>query len=57
LNQDLVYGSSKRKRHEEKQNMFKDKVVEAEWKYLDVNEHWQQMKSIIMETEEVTCGL
>jgi len=29
--------------------------VEAE--YLDVNEHWQQMKNIIMETEQVKCGL
>jgi len=27
--------------------MVKDKVVEAESKYLDVNEHGQQMKNII----------
>jgi len=33
------------------------KVAEAEWKYLDVNEHWQQMKNIMMETAQVTCGL
>jgi len=26
--------------------MVKDKVVEAEWKHLDVNEHRQQMKNI-----------
>jgi len=25
-----------------------DKVEEAEWKGLDVNEHWQQMKCIMM---------
>jgi len=25
--------------------MVKDKVAEAEWQYLDVNEHWQQMKN------------
>jgi len=24
--------------------MVKDKVEEAEWKHLDVNEHWQQLK-------------
>jgi len=37
--------------------MIKDKVVEAEWKYLDFIEHWQQMKNIMMETAQVTCGL
>jgi len=37
--------------------MVKDKVAEAEWKYLDVKEHWQQMKNIMMETAQVTCGL
>jgi len=36
--------------------MVKDKVVEAEWKYLDVNEHWQHMKNM-METAQATCGL
>ena len=24
---------------------------------MDVNEHWQQMKNIMMETAHVTCGL
>jgi len=33
--------------------MVKDKVAEAEWKYLDVNEHCQQMKNIKMETAQV----
>jgi len=37
--------------------MVKDKAVEAEWIYLDVNEHWQQMKNIMMETAHVTRGL
>jgi len=37
--------------------MVKDKVVEAEWKYSDVNEHWQQMKNIMMDTAQVICGL
>jgi len=43
-----VYGSSRRKRREEYKNMVRDKVEEAEWKYLDVNEHWQKMKKIMM---------
>jgi len=29
---------------EEYKSMVKDKVAEAEWKYLAINEHWQQMK-------------
>jgi len=37
--------------------MVKDKVVEAEWKYLYGNEHWQQMKNIMMDTSQVACGL
>jgi len=37
--------------------MVKDKVAEAEWKYLNVNEHWQQMKNIMTERAQVTCGL
>jgi len=39
------------------QKMVKDKVAEAEWKLLDVNEHWQQVKNIMMETAQVACGL
>jgi len=46
LNQECLYGSSRRKRHEEYQSMVKDKVAEVEWKYLDVNEHCQEMKNI-----------
>ena len=49
MNQECVYGSSRRKRREEYQSMVKDKVEDAEWKYSDVNEHWQQMKNM-MET-------
>jgi len=37
--------------------MVKDKAEEAEWKYSDVNEHWQQMKNIMMDTAQLTCGL
>jgi len=29
---------------EEYKSMVRDKVEKTEWKYLDVNEHWQQMK-------------
>ena len=39
-----MYGRSRRKQCEEYQSMVKDKVAEAEWKYIGVNEHWQQMK-------------
>jgi len=44
-------------KEEECQSMVKDKVIEAEWKYRDVNEHQQQMKNIMMETAQVTYGL
>jgi len=37
--------------------MVKDKAAEAEWKYLDINEHRQQMKNIMMETAQATCWL
>ena len=30
--------------------MVGDKVEEAKWKGLNVNDHWQQMKGIMMET-------
>ena len=38
---------------EEYQSMVKDKVAEAEWKYLDVSEHWQQMKNILLWCQQV----
>jgi len=37
--------------------MVRDKVEEAEWKYFDVNEHWQEMKNTVMETAQLTRGL
>ena len=52
-----VWKLKEEKTCEEYQSEVKDKVVEAEWKYLDVNEHWQQMKNIMMETAQFTCGL
>jgi len=47
----------KGERCEEYQSMVKDKVEEAELKYLDVNEDRQQMKNIMVETAQITCGL
>jgi len=52
-----VWKLKEEKSCEEYQTIVKDKVAEAEWKYLDVNEHWQQMKNIMMETAQVACGL
>jgi len=37
--------------------VIRDKVVETDCKYFDVNEHCQQMNNIMMETTQVTCGL
>jgi len=39
------------------QNMVRDKVEETQWKYLDENEQWQQMKNITTETSQDICGL
>ena len=51
-----MYVSSRRKRHEEYKSMVRDKVKEAEWKYLDLNEHSQQ-KNIMMETAQDIRGM
>ena len=32
-------------------------VEEAEWKYLDLNEQWQQMKNMMTETAQDICGM
>ena len=37
--------------------MVGDKVEEADWKGLCVNDHWQQMKGIMMETAQDICGM
>ena len=37
--------------------MVGDKVEEANWKGLCVNDHWQQMKGIMMETAQDICGM
>ena len=37
--------------------MARDKVEEAKWKGLDINEHLQQMKCIMMETAQDISGM
>ena len=37
--------------------MVGDKVEEAKWKGLCVNDHWQQMKGIMIETAQDICGM
>ena len=37
--------------------MVGDKVEEVKWKGLGVNDHWQQMKDIMMETAQNICGM
>jgi len=37
--------------------MVRDKVEEATWKGLGVNDHWQQMKGIMMETAQDIGGM
>jgi len=37
--------------------MVRDKVQEAKWKGLFVNDHWQQMKRIMMESAQDICGM
>ena len=32
-------------------------MEEAKWKGLGVNDHWQQMKGIMMETAQDICGM
>ena len=33
------------------------KVEEAKWKGLGVNDHWQQMKGIMLESAQDICGM
>jgi len=37
--------------------MVRDKVEEAEWKGLGVNDHWQQMKGLMIETGQDIRGM
>jgi len=45
-----VYGSLRRKRREDYRCMIGDKVEEAKWKGLGVNDYWLQMKGIMMQS-------
>ena len=47
----------KEKTCEEYSSRVGDKVEEAKWKGLGVNDHWQQMKGIMMETAQDICGM
>ena len=52
-----VWKLKEEKTCEEYQSMVREKVEEAEWKYSDVHEHWQQMKNLMMETAKDVCGI
>ena len=50
-----VWKLKEEKTCEEFRCMVGDKVEEVKWKGLDVNDHWQQMKGIMMETAQDIC--
>jgi len=52
-----VWKLKEEKTCEEYRRIVRDKVEEAKWKGLGVNDHWQQMKGIIMETAQDICGM
>ena len=45
-----VWKLKEKKTCEEYRHIVGDKAEEAKWKGLGVNDHWQQMKGIMMET-------
>jgi len=52
-----VWKLKEEKTCEEYRCIVRDKVEEAKWKGLGVNDHWQQMKGIMMETAQDICGM
>jgi len=52
-----VWKLKEEKTCEEYRCMVRDKVEEAKWKGLCVNDHWQQMKSIMIESAQDICGM
>jgi len=52
-----VWKLKEEKTCEEYRCIVGDKVEEAKWKGLDVNDHWQQMKGIMMETGQDIYGM
>ena len=52
-----VWKLKEEKTCEEFRCMVGDKVQKVKWKGLGVNDHWQQMKDIMMETAQDICGM
>jgi len=54
-----VWRRKEEQTYEEYKSMVRGKVVEEEWKYLNVNEHSQKMKKIMImiETAQLICGI
>jgi len=52
-----VWKLKEEKTCEEFRSMVGDKVEEAKWKGLCVNDHWQQMKGVMMESAQDICGM
>ena len=52
-----VWKLKEEKTCEEYRSMVRDKVQEAKWKSLCVNDHWQQTKGIMMESAHDICGM
>jgi len=52
-----VWRHKEEQTYEEYKSMVRGKVVEEEWKYLNVNEHWQQVEKIMIETAQHICGM
>jgi len=52
-----VWKLKEEKTCEEFRCMVGDKVEAVKWKGLGVNDHWQQMKDIMLETAQDICGM
>jgi len=52
-----VYRNLRRKKCDKYKSKGRDKAKQAKWKYLSVNEHWQQIKNIMMETAQDICEM
>ena len=52
-----VWKLKEEKTCEEYRCIVEDKVEEAIWKGLGENDHWQQMKCIMMDTAQDICGM
>ena len=52
-----VWKLKEEKTCEEYRRIVRDKVEKTKWKGLGVNDHWQQMKGIMMEIAQDICGM